>query len=406
MGMIKIFRRVKPSRHKNRLKLTLEALRGRKPYPGWTALPAAVLLLTLVGCGGDKSPAPPRRLPVEVSILKKEDLVLERDYPGRVYGVREVEVRARVEGVIEKRLYTEGEVVEQDKPLFIIDRRPFVIALNQAKANLEDARANLNNAKREWRRVSRMFAKKAASERERDNALSALEAGQARFDMARAELNRAELNLEYAHVKAPVSGITSLEAFSEGNLVQYGTLLTTIVQHDPAHVRFALPEDDAAFLEQAPPTKRRAEGKEPILREARLTLPDGRPYPVTGTVDFTESTINIETGTVTLRAVFPNPQSGLIPGQFVRVHVALESFRDVVAVPEAAIVQTPKGPAVFVIDSDEKARLTPVRLGVIVEGRQVILEGLSPGNRLVVNGHVNLKDGTPVAIVTPEESAA
>jgi len=138
----------------------------------WAALPAVVLLLALVGCGGDKGPAPPRRLPVEVSILKKEDLVLERDYPGRVYGVREVEVRARVEGIIEKRLYTEGEVVEQDKPLFIIDRRPFVIALNQAKANLEDARANLNNAKREWRRVSRMFAKKAASERERDNALS------------------------------------------------------------------------------------------------------------------------------------------------------------------------------------------------------------------------------------------
>jgi len=123
-------------------------------------------------------------------------------------------------------------------------------------------------------------------------------------------------------------------------------------------------------------------------------------------VDFTESTIDTETGTVTLRAVFPNPQSGLIPGQFVRVHVALESFRDVVAVPEAAIVQTPKGPAVFVIDSDRNARLTPVRLGVIVEGRQVILEGLSPGDRLVVNGHVNLKDGAPVAIVTPEESAA
>lgn len=369
-------------------------------------MPAAVFLLTLVGCGGGKGTASPRRLPVEVSILKKEDLVLERDYPGRVYGVREVEVRARVEGVIEKRLYTEGDVVEQNKPLFIIDRRPFVIALNQAKANLEDAKANLTNARREWRRVSRMFAKNAASERERDNALSALEAGQARFDMARAELNRAKLDLEYAHVEAPVSGITSLEAFSEGNLVQYGTLLTTIVQHDPAHVRFALPEDDAAFLKQAQPSKRGAEGKEPTLREARLTLPDGRPYPVAGTVDFTESTIDTETGTVTLRAVFPNPERGLIPGQFVRVHVALESFRGVLAVPEAAIVQTPEGPAVFVVGSDGKAHLTHVRLGIIVEGRQVILKGLSPGDRLVVNGHVNLKDGTPVTIVTPEESAA
>jgi membrane fusion protein (multidrug efflux system) len=385
----------------------LEALWGQKPRLAiWKALPAAVLLLTPAGCGGDKGPPPPRRLPVEIRILKKEDLVLERDYPGRVYGVREVEVRARVEGVIEKRLYTEGEVVEQDKPLFIIDRRPFVIAMNQAKANLEDAKANLNNARREWRRVSRMFAKKAASERERDSALSAFEAGQARFDRARAELNRAELDLEYAHVKAPVSGITSLEAFSEGNLIQYGTLLTTIVQHDPAHVRFALPEDDAALLEQTLPSKGSAGDKEPILRKARLTLPDGRPYPVTGTVDFAESTIDTETGTVTLRAVFPNPEGGLIPGQFVRVHVTLETFRDVVGVPEASIVQTQDGPAVFVVNSDEKARLTLVRLGAIVEGRQVILEGLSPGDRLVVNGHVNLKDGTPVSTVTPPESAA
>lgn len=367
-------------------------------------LSAGAILLTFASCrsGPDGPPAQTRKT-VKVMTVERDDIGLERDYAGRVRGVREVEVRARVEGIIEKRLYTEGDIVPQDKSLFLIDPKPFMVALRQTQADRDDAQANLNQAEREWRRVSRLFERNAASERERDSALSALEMGRARLERAKAQVAQAQLNLGYTRVKAPIRGVTSLEAFSEGNLVQYGTLLTKIVQQDPSHVRFALPETDAILLQRS--ASRAAGGEEPANRqgEATLLLPGGRQYSRTGSINFTESTIDTATGTVTLRAVFPNPENELIPGQFVRVRVMLQTFQNAAWVPEAAVGQGPDGPTVFVVDKDNNARVRKLRLGPVANGRQVVLGGLSGGERVVVNGQAGLKDGTPVS---PENDKA
>lgn len=374
-------------------------------YHGWrrfigrapVSLAWGILVIT-AGCTQDREETgqaqrPPT--PVTVVEVAPQTVVVEADYAGRVRGPREVQVRARVEGVLERRLYEEGQFVDQGEVLFRIDREPNAIALDAAQAEQADARAALTNAERDWQRIRQLEEQRMVSRSERDRAEAEFKRATARLAAASAAVADARRTLRYTEVTAPIAGATGLEAVPEGSLLERGSLLTTITQHDPVHVLFALPEDDAA-VQRAARTARGANGSP---HRARVRLPDDGWYPRDGSVDFTDSTIDQRTGTVTARAVFPNPQRALVPGQFVRVRVALDELTDVLVIAESAVGEGAGGPQVFVVDDEQIAHARPVRLGPVVEAGQVILEGLQAGDRLVVNGQVALRDGAPVEIV-------
>ncbi|MDN3515984.1 efflux RND transporter periplasmic adaptor subunit [Aquisalimonas lutea] len=350
------------------------------------------------GSGGQGGPAGPGGggpAPVTVITAEAGSVDVEQQYAGRVRGSREVEVRNRVEGVLEERLYREGQIVEQGEAMFRIDSEPFEVAVRAAEAELATVQADLAQARREWERTSRLYERNAVSERERDQARSALELARAQVAVAEARVEQAQLDLDYTEVKAPVSGVTSLEARPEGSLLEQGALLSTIVQQDPVHVRFALPESDAAIQRTAREAMRDG-GDGDHKREARVILPDGSEYERTGVIDFTASTIDSSTGTVLARAVFDNPDDVLIPGQFVRVRVLLRTLDDVIVVPEKAVGSGPEGPQVYLVGDDSTARSRPVELGPVTPEGQVILDGLEPGDRVVVNGLAGLRDGAEV----------
>jgi membrane fusion protein, multidrug efflux system len=334
---------------------------------------------------------------VTVITAQKTSADVKQVYAGRLRGAREVEVRTRVPGILEERLHEEGRAVKKGEPLFRIDQKPYAVALQAARAEQQRAEADLSQAQREWERVSRLYEQDAISRREHDQALSALELAQARRALAQAHRAQAQLEFDYTRVEAPLSGITSLEVLPEGSLVERGTLLTTIVQHDPIHVHFALPEQDAA-LQREPRATSAASDNRDLRRTAHLQLADGTPYEHSGEIDFTAATVDARTGTISARAVFSNPASRLIPGQFVRVGVHLQSFEDIILVPEVAVVQGPEGPSLYIVNEDNTAELRRVRLGPLVEGGQVVLEGVEQGERVVINGQVGLRPGMSVTL--------
>jgi len=371
-------------------------------------LPAAIFLalLLLTACSSDDSTSgaqqqerPPA--PVTTAEVTLSDTNVTVNYAGRVRGSRDIEVRARVGGILEERLYVEGQQVEEGASLFRIDAEPYEIALQLAEANRDNARANLDQAKRELRRIADLYQRNSISQRERDQAQTQVELAESQLAQSNASVADAERNLRYTQVTAPISGMTGLESLSEGSLIDAGTLLTRITQKDPAHVRFSLPESDAAIQRLA--RQARSEGSNGKLYTAVLNLPDGRAYDHQGQVDFTDSSIDPRTGTVSARAIFPNPEGKLIPGQFVRISLTLQSLEQVALIDPTAVSDGSEGPQVFLINSDNKAEATPVELGPVVDGKQVILSGLKAGDQLVVNGQVALHSGASVQITNASD---
>ncbi|KAB7627935.1 efflux RND transporter periplasmic adaptor subunit [Alkalilimnicola sp. S0819] len=358
----------------------------------------ALAVLALSACGGEpnagsgrSAPPPPQ---VVVAEVQPRDVPVTQAYAGRVRGSREVEVRARVQGVLLERLYDEGARVARGEPLFRIDAEPFEIALRAARAEQDNAAAELEQAQREWGRLSGLYERNAVSRRERDQAETQLKLAKARLAMAEAAVADARRNLSYTEVQAPVSGTTGLETVPEGSLLQQGALLTTVTQHDPAHVRFALPENDAAVQRLARRAMSAGAGEHSY--PARVRLADGQWYERAGTVDFTASSVDPRTGTVSARAVFDNPDGALVPGQFVRVRLVLQTLEDVFVIAPEAVGESAEGPRVFVMAQDDTVEARTVRLGPQVGDGQVILAGLQAGDRLVVNGQVALSDGATV----------
>lgn len=359
---------------------------------GLTLTAIALLVSACSSENGGSQERPPS--PVTTTNVQTEAASHQVEYPGRVHGATEVAVRARVSGILESRNYDEGTAVEAGQTLFQIEPDTYQDAVKSAEAELASAEAQQLRAEREWERVKGLFERKAVSERERDQARADSRAADARLEAAESALSNARRQLRYARVEAPVSGLTSMEVLTEGNLVEAGAVLTHIVQHDPVHIYFSLPEEDAAAQRVARQALQEKDGE----REARLVHRDGSEYSRAGKVDFADRRIDPMTGSVQMRAVFPNPDGELIPGQFMRVRLALEHYDAAVLIDPTAVGQGPQGPQVYTIGEDNTASSQSVELGPVIDGRQLILSGLEAGSQLVINGQVALSDGATVKV--------
>ena len=380
-----------------------------------TVLILAAVSLLLAACdeGAKKSSAAPAAPPppaVEVVTVAPQDLPVETEFAGRTAGSREVEVRAQVQGILLERTYVEGAPVKAGDVLVRIDPRPYEVALQRARARLQEAQARLRAAERDWNRAEALYRKQAVSERTRDDALSALELAKAAVALAEADVNAARIDLDYTSVEASIAGITGREAVSQGSLVGStagNSLLTRITRLDPIYVNFAIP--DAEWLRQRQLVESgrliSTTGKR-LLAELRFA--DGRTYAHEGHVNFTDTTVDRDTGTIEARAVFPNPDGDILPGQFVRIVLKGLVRTDAIVVPEAAVMQGPQGTFVYRLTEDDKAEVAPVKTGPTVEAGWIVEEGLKPGDRVVVEGVIHVRPGHPVRLAeaSPQSTAA
>jgi membrane fusion protein, multidrug efflux system len=377
---------------------------GRR-LPGVRILCLLSLALAAGGCSKSESQDPPAAAPaalaVKVMAMTPQSVPVAFDVVGQTEGAKEVEVRARVQGILQKQLYREGDTVRAGAPMFEIDRAPYEVALDQANAALAQERARLAQATRDEARFRDLVADKAVSQKDYDDALSQKDLGAAAVQQAEAKVREAKLNLSYTLVTAPVDGISGRAQRSVGSLVTTdasGSLLTTINQLNPIWVRFSLAESDLATVP----------GGKLVRASAviELTLADGTPYPAKGRLNFAASEIDARLGTQQLRAEFDNPREDLVPGQFVRVHVTAGRRDNVFLVPQAAVMQTEKGYFVFVVGSDGKATERPVETGAWVGTNWAIQKGLAAGDRVIVDNLLRLKPGLAVTPTLVADAAA
>jgi membrane fusion protein (multidrug efflux system) len=355
----------------------------------------AALALCAAGCGqrGEESGAPP---PPEVAVAEvtRGNVPTLLEYTGRAAGSRDVEVRARVSGILLERRYEEGSTVRQGDLLFRIDPEPYRAAAAQARAELGVARARLDEARRQRDRILPLFEQNAASQRQRDEVVSQFEVAQANAEAAQARLRTAELDLGYTEVRAPIGGLTSREVRSEGSLVAAGTessLLTRIVQTDPIYVEFSVPEAEAARVRKATTA-----GRESL--DVQLLADDGSAPRTGGKLSFIDTSVEPGSGTVRARAVFPNADRQLVPGQFLRVRVEGVAAVDATSVPRRAVMTSAQGSFVWVVGQGDVVELRTVRLSGESGDRALIGEGLQPGERVVVEGVLKVRPGDKVAI--------
>ena len=363
-----------------------------------SALPRLVLVLPVVvwlaACGGHGEQNGEKPIPVTTQQVEPRSVPLVMEAVGRTEGSKEVEIRARVSGIVQKRLYDEGSFVRAGAPLFQIERAPFEIALAHAKATADQAEATNEQARRETDRLHGLLANAAVSKRLAEEAETAYRTATAQLAAARAAVHDAELNLSYTSVVAPITGVTGRALHSEGSLVTANTdssLLTTMSQTHPVWVRFALSEAEHLNLRKA--------GEE--RSDIGLVLANGETYGARGHLNFAASTVDQQMGTVQLRAEFPNPQLQILPGQFATVHVEAGS-QSVLAVPQSAVLQGDLGRYVWVIDSGGKAAQRAVDVGAWVGQDWIIRNGLNAGDTVILDNLMKLKPG--VAVVAQTQS--
>ena len=350
--------------------------------------------------GGNGGGMPPAI--VAVQEVKVRTLPVEFEYPAQTAGSREVEVRARVPGILLRRNYEEGATVRAGQSLFTLDSASFEAAVARAEADVTAAEARHAQAQRNARRMVPLFQAKAASQKDHDDAISAEEVAAADVKAARARLAEARLNLSYTRVESPASGITSRALKSEGTLVSGPeVLLTTVSQVDPIHVNFGLSEAEQARLREDAAAGRLALPKGGRF-DVALKLEDGRVFPRTGKLAFTDVRVNNATGTSDARAEIANGDGALRPGQFVRVVLKGAQRPDALSVPQRAVMEGPQGKMVYLVGAENKAEPRPIQVGEWSGGDWIVTSGLKPGEKVIVDGLMKVFPGAPVQVGDPD----
>ena len=370
-------------------------------------------VLAISGCGRTESQGHAGGMPpaqVSTVTVQPTDIPVQFEYAAQTVGSKEVEVRARVTGILEKRLFNEGAAVKAGQPLFVIDPTTFAAQTAAVEAELALARAQLAQSQREAARLKPLVEKRAVGQKEADDAQSNAELAAAAVKAAEARLRESQQNLSYTRVNASISGLSGRAAMSEGSLVSANeTLLTTISQTDPMWIVFHIAENEQLKLARA-------------ASEGRLTLPkansfdvtirmgDGSVLPRKGTINFADPRINATTGTYEMRATVPNSDGALRPGQFVRVTLGGAIRKNAITVPQIAVLDGPQGKFVYTPGKDKDGKQValprPVVVGDWLDGadakRWIIESGLAAGDAVIVEGLARIMfPGQPIQVAPP-----
>jgi len=371
-------------------------LRRRQPALG----AAVVAALLLSACAKDPKPVAPAVPEVAVLTMSTSNVALDIALPGRTAPFLLAEVRARVDGIVQERRFKEGADVKRGDPLYLIDPAPYRATLASAEAELQRAQATLASNASLLKRSQVLVRENAVSRQEFENAEAAQLEAAADVAAARAAVETARINLGYTSVSAPITGRSSVSAVTQGAYVQGGaaTLMTTIQQIDPMYVDLQQSSVEGLQLRReiaAGKVRMDGEGAARVV----LTLEDGSTYAREGTLEFNGVTVDPATGSVTLRAKFPNPDHLLLPGMFVRAAVSQGVRQSVMRVPAQAVTRNPQGAGtVMVVGADNKTQLRTVRTGPLVDGHWLVEDGLKDGERIVVGGTQKLKPGMTVRV--------
>lgn len=326
--------------------------------------------------------------PVAVYEVKVEDFPWDAEFQAQASGSRAVEVRARIEAIITKRLYNEGDYVEAGQQLFQLDRDVY-------EARMEAAQAQYVNAEREWRRVRPLYEKNAVSQKERDSARAA-------YETAKADLQLAQINLDYCQVTSPVSGYSSKEIYTPGNLVSNNSLLTYVNQTEPMYIDFSIAAPERMLRQQL-----NREGRLQFPPDgkyvAKLRLLDGRMYNGEGEIQFIDSKVQPATGVIQARAVFANKKGEIMPGQYVRIYMNGDVLNNAILIPQKCVAHTALGDSVMMVDKDDVVSSVPIEIAVTVGDRYLITKGLKGGERIISEGLVKARPGSKVRIMPAQE---
>ena len=359
------------------------------------------------GCGKHKPPAEASG-PVEVTVMTvaPRDTPVSSEYVGQTESSHQVEIRARVSGFLDRRVYTEGSTVKAGEVMFQQDPRPFEVQLKAAEGALAEQKARLRIAEQNLAQVQPLAERNALSQKDLDDAIGQRDAAAAAVQTAQANVEAARLNLSYTTITAPVTGLSSYARVQDGAYVSpENSLLTYVEQVDPVWVNFTLSENEMlAYRQQAEKGSLRLPPKGEYKVE--LILADCSVYPHPGRITFANADYDSQTGSYLLRATLPNSEGALRPGEFVRVRVSGPVRVDAVLVPQEAVLQGAKGHFVVLVDKDGKAQIRPVQVGAWQGDDWFIDSGLSAGDVVVTEGVARLSPGTAVKIAAPQAQPA
>ena len=335
---------------------------------------------------------------VAVEPVTTEDVNIYGDYVGRIRAQQFVEIRARVEGYLEKMLFAEGTYIRKGQTLFVIDPRVYRARVDKAKAQLNKARAQALKAKRDLDRIRPLFEQSAASQLELDNATAAYESAVADVAVGEADLTQAQMTLGYTSVQSPISGYISERNADIGTLVGPSgkSLLATVVKSDTVRVDFSMTALDYLRSKARNVNLGHRDSTRKWDPYITVTLADGSEYPYRGLVDFADPQVDPQTGTFSVRAEMANPDHILLPGQFTKVRLLLDVREDAVVVPSKAIEIEKGGAYIFVIRPDSIAERRMIELGPEVDNRVIVERGVVPGEKIVVEGFHKLTHGDKV----------
>ena len=383
---------------------TVKRPEGRAPLVAGNLCTVFIAVVGLFFLGCKKAPPPAAPPPtVQVITIGVTNAPLTSEFIGQLDSPQNVEVRARVEGFVDKILFTEGTEVKEGDPLFLLDKKPFQERLSAAKGMLAEAKATLNKYQKDVARLTPLAAKKAVPQQDLDNAIASVEVGKAGVLSAQARVESAELDLGYCDVKAPITGLIGAKQVSIGELVGKGqpTLLATISQLDP--IWFYCNVSEVGYLKAQAETERTGRRVEDL--PVTLILANGTVHPDAGKFVFIDRAVDVKTGTFRVRAAFANPRKLLRPGMFGRIKVSTGVIAKSILVPQRALVELQGKNFVWVIDPENKATQRSVKAGEEIGSNVLILDGLKAGDRIVVEGLQKVKEGTTVQPVAATEMA-
>ncbi len=381
-----------------------------------------VLLCAVVAFAAckNKEAAAPAAITVSAVKVLQQDLPWNIEYPAQVAGSLEIQIRAQVGGILESRLYNEGEVVTEGTQLFQIDDSEYKVALEKAQGSLAQAQAEERRTQRTFKRMKTLRASNAVSQQDYDNALSAYETAQANVKVAQAAVEGAQINLGYTKVTAPISGIVGQAVPSVGSLISpagESGYLTNMVQIDPLYVKFSMPGSQFDQLSQGFLSGQIAFGNMEIGRQKEIAekyrnkdvndvavyveaiLPNGEVYPQRGKIIFFDSSENAQTSSIAMKAEFANPQNSrlLMPGQFVRVHLIGATFKNAILIPSSAVLHTAKELLVYVVDANNAVEARPIEAD-LQNDMYVVTKGLKAGDIVISEGLSRVRPGQKVDV--------